>query len=203
MNPHGFPSRMTVGKMIELVSGKAGVLNGRFGDGTAFGGDKVEDVCTDLVHAGFSYTGKDYLTSGITGEPLQAYIFMGPIYYQKLKHMVLDKMHARAQGPRTALTRQPTEGRSRDGGLRLGEMERDCLIAYGASNLLVERLMISSDAFDVDVCNQCGLLGYKDWCQFCRRSDTLRELEMPYACKLLFQELMCMNIVPRIRLTDL
>jgi len=203
MNPHGFPSRMTVGKMIELVSGKAGVLNGRFGDGTAFGGDKVEDVCTDLVHAGFSYTGKDYLTSGITGEPLQAYIFMGPIYYQKLKHMVLDKMHARAQGPRTALTRQPTEGRSRDGGLRLGEMERDCLIGHGAAMLLYERLMIASDHYRAYVCQQCGLIGYKNWCQYCRRADTLCELELPYACKLLFQELMSMNIAPRISLDDL
>ncbi|KAK2491913.1 hypothetical protein MC885_018642 [Smutsia gigantea] len=163
MNPHGFPSRMTVGKLIELLAGKAGVLDGRFHYGTAFGGSKVKDVCEDLVRHGYNYLGKDYVTSGITGEPLEAYIYFGPVYYQKLKHMVLDKMHARARGPRAVLTRQPTEGRSRDGGLRLGEMERDCLIGYGASMLLLERLMISSDAFEVDVCGQCGLLGYSGW----------------------------------------
>ena len=163
MNPHGFPSRMTVGKLIELLAGKAGVLDGKFHYGTAFGGDKVEDVSADLIRHGFNYAGKDYVTSGITGEPLQAYIYFGPVYYQKLKHMVLDKIHARSRGPRAVLTRQPTEGRARDGGLRLGEMERDCLIGYGASMLIMERLMISSDSFEVDVCGQCGLLGYSGW----------------------------------------
>ena len=114
--------------------------------------------------------------------------------------MVLDKMHARAKGPRAVLTRQPTEGRSRDGGLRLGEMERDCLIGYGASMLLLERLMISSDAFAVDVCNRCGLLGYSGWCHTCKSSAQVSSLKIPYACKLLFQELQCMNIVPRLTL---
>ena len=163
MNPHGYPSRMTVGKLMELLAGKAGVLDGKFHYGTAFSGDRVEDICADLIRNGYNYQGKDFLTSGITGEPLSAYIFFGPIYYQKLKHMVLDKMHARSKGPRAVLTRQPTEGRSREGGLRLGEMERDCLIGYGASMLLLERLMISSDIFEVDVCGKCGLLGYSGW----------------------------------------
>ena len=125
MNPHGFPSRMTVGKMIELIAGKAGVLDGVRRYGSAFGGDPVASCSAALVTAGYHYGGKEILTSGITGEPLRSYIFFGPMYYQKLKHMVLDKMHARARGPRAVLTRQPTEGRSRDGGLRLGEMERD------------------------------------------------------------------------------
>ena len=129
---------------------------------------KSNILCIHKVVFNIFLQGKDVLTSGITGEPLQAYIYHGPVYYQKLKHMVLDKMHGRARGPRAVLTRQPTEGRSREGGLRLGEMERDCLIAYGASMLLIERLMISSDAFDVDVCNECGLLGYKGWCHNCR-----------------------------------
>lgn len=200
MNPHGYPSRMTVGKLMELMGSKAGVLDGKFHYGTAFGGDKVCDLSEDLVKHGFNYLGKDFVTSGITGEPLEAYIFFGPIYYQKLKHMVLDKMHARAKGPRAVLTRQPTEGRSRDGGLRLGEMERDCLIGYGASMLLLERLMISSDAFEVDVCGECGLLGYSGWCEFCKSSRHVSTLKMPYACKLLFQELQSMNIVPRLSL---
>merc|ERR1719192_3114851 len=200
MNPHGFPSRMTVGKLMELLGGKAGVLEGKFHYGTAFGGSKVEDICDELVKNGYNYQGKDILTSGITGEPLEAYIYHGPVYYQKLKHMVVDKMHGRARGPRALLTRQPTEGRSREGGLRLGEMERDCLIAYGASMLLVERLMISSDAFDVDVCNKCGLLGYKGWCHNCQSSSSVSSIQIPYACKLLFQELQAMNIVPRLKL---
>ena len=138
MNPHGLPSRMTVGKMMELIAGKAGVMDGVRRYGSAFGGDPAEQCSAALVQAGFHYAGKEYLTSGITGEPLRSYIFFGPIYYQKLKHMVLDKMHARARGPRAALTRQPTEGRSRDGGLRLGEMERDCALrSPGFSPLLL------------------------------------------------------------------
>ncbi|CAI4051907.1 hypothetical protein SKDZ_15G3490 [Saccharomyces kudriavzevii ZP591] len=203
MNPHGFPSRMTVGKMIELISGKAGVMNGTLEYGTCFGGSKLEDMSKILVDQGFNYSGKDMLYSGITGECLQAYIFFGPIYYQKLKHMVLDKMHARARGPRAVLTRQPTEGRSRDGGLRLGEMERDCVIAYGASQLLLERLMISSDAFEVDVCDKCGLMGYSGWCTTCKSAENIIKMTIPYAAKLLFQELLSMNIAPRLRLEDI
>lgn len=237
MNPHGFPSRMTVGKLLEFLAGKAGVIEGKFKRGTAFGdqkdsthADRAEDISQILIDNGYDYRGKDYVTSGITGEPLQAYIFFGPVYYQKLKHMVLDKMHARARGPRTLLTRQPREGRSRDGGLRLGEMERDCLIGHGTSMLLTERLMHSSDAFEVHVCSTCGLLGYKNWCQFCKSSVGVTPLQIPYdypnflsfpvlqlfgpaqrgayhpgvwhryACKLLFQELQSMNIVPRLTL---
>lgn len=202
MNPHGFPSRMTVGKLIELLAGKAGVLKGEFHYGTAFGGSKVTDVCEELARNGYNYLGKDMYYSGITGEPLQAYIYSGPVYYQKLKHMVQDKMHARARGPRAVLTRQPTEGRSKEGGLRLGEMERDCLIGYGASMMLVERLMISSDAFDVDICNKCGLMAYSGWCHSCRANGCVSTISMPYACKLLFQELQSMNIVPRLTLKN-
>mmetsp|Transcript_28386 Transcript_28386/g.45991 ORF Transcript_28386/g.45991 Transcript_28386/m.45991 type:complete len:176 (+) Transcript_28386:128-655(+) len=172
------------------------------GFGQAFAGDSVASLSKVLISRGFNYSGKDMVTSGITGEPLAAYIFMGPIYYQKLKHMVLDKMHARARGPRAVLTRQPTEGRSRDGGLRLGEMERDCLIGYGASALLMERLMFSSDAFSISVCQSCGLLGYAGYCQYCKSSANVSSIKIPYACKLLFQELQSMNILPRLELRD-
>ncbi|KAI5284987.1 DNA-directed RNA polymerase III subunit RPC2 [Ascosphaera aggregata] len=202
MNPHGFPSRMTVGKMLELLTGKAGVLAGKFGYGTPFGGTPVEEASQTLIDHGFSYGGKDYLTSGITGEPLPFYVFTGPIYYQKLKHMVQDKMHSRARGPRAILTRQPTEGRSRDGGLRLGEMERDCLVAYGTSQLLLERLMISSDQHEVDVCEKCGFMGYSGWCQRCKTSRGVVRMVIPYAAKLLFQELFSMNVVARLKMED-
>ena len=135
--------------------------------------------------------------------------------------MVMDKMHARARfvflspfqtmelttalhhrGPRATLTRQPTEGRSREGGLRLGEMERDCLIGYGATQLLLERLMISSDKFEVNACEECGLIGYNGWCTYCKSSKRVASLVIPYAAKLLFQELMAMNVVPRLVLDD-
>ncbi|KAI9671132.1 MAG: DNA-directed RNA polymerase III core subunit ret1 [Caeruleum heppii] len=202
MNPHGFPSRMTVGKMLELVAGKAGVMSGELQYGTAFGGSRVEDMGDILIANGFSYSGKDFMTSGITGESLPAYVFFGPIYYQKLKHMVQDKMHSRSRGPRAILTRQPTEGRSRDGGLRLGEMERDCLIAYGASQLLLERLMLSSDAHEVDICETCGMMGYQNWCPSCKSSKRVTRMTIPYAAKLLIQELLSMNIKARLKLED-
>ncbi|KAL0212213.1 hypothetical protein RCL1_005839 [Eukaryota sp. TZLM3-RCL] len=201
MNPHGFPSRMTVGKMIELVGGKAGLGPGRLADATVFEGDPVDFLGRLLIEHGYSFTGKDYLTCGITGEPLQTYIFFGPIYYQKLKHMVLDKMHARARGPKAILTRQPTEGRSRDGGLRLGEMERDSLLGYGTSMLLQERLMLSSDQFDAHVCGQCGLVGYLGWCQRCKSGSQMTAMKIPYAAKLLLQELQSMNIAARLEIS--
>ena len=203
MNPHGFPSRMTVGKMLELLAGKAGVLSGKLQYGTAFGGSKVEDMGDVLIAHGFSYSGKDFVTCGMSGESLPAYVFFGPIYYQKLKHMVQDKMHSRSRGPRAILTRQPTEGRSRDGGLRLGEMERDCLIAYGASQLLLERLMLSSDAHEVDVCGRCGMMqGWKGWCGVCKTSEGVVKMTVPYAAKLLVQELLSMNVSARVVLGD-
>ncbi|KAI4869105.1 beta and beta-prime subunits of DNA dependent RNA-polymerase [Hypoxylon rubiginosum] len=204
MNPHGFPSRMTVGKLLECLTGKAAVVQGHkdYGFGDAFRSHPLEEMSKELVNAGFSWEGKDYFTSGITGEPLQAYIFNGPIYYQRLKHMVADKMHSRSRGPRAILTRQPTEGRSRDGGLRLGEMERDCLIAYGASQLLLERLMVSSDACEIDICERCGLFGYKGYCGNCKSSRKVARMTMPYAAKLLIQELISMNVGVRLQLED-
>ncbi|QUC21061.1 uncharacterized protein UV8b_05304 [Ustilaginoidea virens] len=204
MNPHGFPSRMTVGKLLECLTGKASIIDGRpdYGFGDAFRPHPVKDMSQVLIDYGFSWQGKDYFTSGLTGEPLEAYIFNGPIYYQRLKHMVQDKMHSRSRGPRAILTRQPTEGRSRDGGLRLGEMERDCLIAYGASQLLLERLMLSSDGVSLDICQQCGLFGYKGYCNTCKSTRQVTQMQMPYAAKLLVQELISMNVGVRLQLED-
>jgi DNA-directed RNA polymerase III subunit RPC2 len=204
MNPHGFPSRMTVGKLLECLTGKASIVHGRpdYGFGDAFRSHPLEEMSQVLVDHGFSWEGKDYFTSGITGEPLEAYVFNGPIYYQRLKHMVQDKMHSRSRGPRAILTRQPTEGRSRDGGLRLGEMERDCLIAYGASQLLLERLMISSDGTEIDICQHCGLFGYKGYCHTCKSTREVTKMTMPYAAKLLVQELISMNVGVRLQMDD-
>jgi len=174
MNPHGFPSRMTVGKMIELISGKAGLFTGRIGNGTCFSSDRVEDISKDLIAAGFSYSGKEMLMSGITGEPCQAYIFFGPVFYQSLKHMVKDKMQARAKGRTVMLTRQPTQGRAKEGGMRLGEMERDCLLGHGASSILYERMLLSSDVYEASVCSKCGLIGYQGYCHRCKSSDYMK-----------------------------
>jgi len=199
MNPHGYPSRMTVGKLLELIGGKAGCLKGRLHSGTAFAGDKVEDLCRILTDNGFSYTGKDTLISGTTGQYLSCYVFSGPIFYQRLKHMVADKIHARSTGKVTVLTRQPTEGRSKEGGLRLGEMERDCLLGFGASDLLLERLLFSSDDSTVLVCEHCGFFQHGKRCDSCKAASVYR-VKMPYACKLLFQELISMGIRPKINL---
>lgn len=198
MNPHGFPSRMTVGKIIELISGKAALLTGDYRDSSAFCDAKIDEIEKILTSNGYNYSGKDIFYSGTTGKIMTGYVFFGPVYYQKLKHMVADKIHSRARGPRAILTRQPTEGRSRDGGLRLGEMERDCLIGYGASGLLIERLLVSSDLFECKVCRKCGVITMKK-CQLCNEDD-IADIRIPYACKLLFQELISMNILPRLHI---
>lgn len=203
MNPHGFPSRMTVGKLKELIAGKSAVIKGTIHDATVFGGTTLDEMESILVGSGFHLKCKEIMTSGITGELLKAYIYFGPIYYQKLKHMVLDKIHGRPRGPRAVLTRQPTEGRAREGGLRLGEMERDCLIGHGVSMLLIERLMLSSDAYTADVCTKCGLFGYLNWCSSCRSSQDVASIQIPYAYKLLIQELQSMNIDARLRLAKM
>lgn len=203
MNPHGFPSRMTVGKLKELMAGKSAVVKGTIHDATVFGGTTLGEMENILMEAGFHLKSKEIMTSGITGELLKAYIYFGPIYYQKLKHMVLDKIHGRPRGPRAVLTRQPTEGRAREGGLRLGEMERDCLIGHGVSMLLIERLMLSSDAYNADVCTKCGLFGYLNWCSSCRSSQDVASIQIPYAYKLLIQELQSMNIDARLMLSKM
>jgi DNA-directed RNA polymerase II subunit RPB2 len=194
---------------MECVLGKACAIGGTYGDATPFTssstGNAAERICELLAKVGMEQgnahdrTGWENMTNGMTGEPVKAKIFMGPTYYQRLKHMVADKMHARAQGHVTTLTRQPLEGRSRDGGLRFGEMERDCMIAHGASRFLKERLFDCSDPYTIVVCDDCGtIVASKDSCHACRKDNVTRK-NMPYAAKLLVQELMAMSIKVQIK----
>ena len=192
MNPHGFPSRMTIGKIVELIGAKIGSISGKFLDGTPFLKSKKIHFEKRLKNLGFSSKGKDIYFSGITGEPMLMEVFSGPVYYQKLKHMVKDKIHARAKGPRSNITRQPVEGRIKGGGLRFGEMERDCLVSYGASETIIERLLISSDIFVANFDFLTGFFNEK------KNKKNIFSIKMPYACKLLFQELQSMNILPRL-----
>jgi DNA-directed RNA polymerase II subunit RPB2 len=204
INPHAVPSRMTIAQLIECILGKSCSLLGYSGDGTGFNETKIEDVIQILENQGFEGMGNEVLYGGINGEQMKTSIFMGPTYYQRLKHMSSDKVHSRAGGPIVAMTRQPSEGRSNHGGLRFGEMERDCMIAHGASFFLKERMIDVSDKFSVYTCNKCNLIctGNKDKtifeCKKCKNFSSFSKINIPYACKLLLQELMCMSIGPRL-----
>ena len=205
VNPHAIPSRMTIGQLIECLLGKTGTILGMEGDSTPFTGldpKKISDILT--THCGMDDCGNEVLYNGLTGEQLLVNIFIGPTFYQRLKHMVVDKYHSRSTGPVVLLTRQPAEGRTRDGGLRFGEMERDCIISHGAAAFLKERLLDVSDNYKVYVCNKCYMIGsvnekkniYK--CDHCPNTTVFNEIRLPYACKLLIQELISMSIVPRL-----
>ena len=204
INPHAFPSRMTVGMFLESVTGKAAALRGSKMDGSAFVGEKLEDVKGVLEAAGFKYSGKETMYDGRTGKAFPVDVFIGVVYYQKLHHMVADKIHARARGQVQMLTKQPTEGRARGGGLRFGEMERDCLIAYGASMMLKDRLLDESDKADIYVCERCGLVSYYDIkqrrfvCRVCGDKAKVTSVSVAYAFKLLLQEMMSLDVAPRL-----
>ena len=204
VNPHAIPSRMTVGQLAECLLGKVSLLKGCESDATSFNKTNVSDVSDLLQEFGFNKNGTEVLYNGRTGEQIKTQIFIGPTYYQRLKHMVGDKVHSRSTGPYNLLTRQPAEGRSRDGGLRIGEMERDCLLSHGVTNFLNERLFTCSDKYFVYVCDVCGMIasGNKEKnlyeCKFCNNNNFISKIKLPYACKLFFQELMSMGIITRI-----
>ena len=206
MNPHAIPSRMTIGQLIECIMGKTCCLLGRYGDATPFSkfADKnLKNLMDTLQSLGFERAGNEILYNGRTGEQLSTEIFIGPTYYQRLKHMVDDKTHSRPTGPSVTLTRQPAEGRSRDGGLRCGEMERDCFLAHGTAGFCKEILLDKSDHFKAFVCRKCGNFAIvnpaskKYECRGCNNLTSFTEVRLPYACKLFLQELNTMSIAPR------
>jgi DNA-directed RNA polymerase II subunit RPB2 len=211
VNPHAIPSRMTIGQLMECLMGKLCAIHGQQGDATPFRGTSIEEISDRLEAYGYDRLGGETLYNGMTGEALPGKIFIGPTYYQRLKHMVLDKQHSRSRGPVQILTRQPVEGRAREGGLRFGEMERDCIISHGAANVLSERLFEQSDPFVATVCSKCGMLAQpvadktllrqkRPFCRACNDHTSVQDVRMPYAFKLLLQELMAMNIAARLRL---
>jgi DNA-directed RNA polymerase II subunit RPB2 len=212
VNPHAIPSRMTIGHLIECLNSKKVVLKDRIDpkdyDATPFTNDfSIDSISNQLHELGYQRHGNEVMFNGFTGKKEDILIFIGPTFYQKLKHMVADKMYSRRIGKYDILTRQPPEGRSRNGGLRFGEMERDCMISHGASLFLKERLFEVSDKYSVKVCGRCGLIGeiesYEDGrlgCRICNQSDKIADVSLPYCCKLLFQELMAMHIKPIMKL---
>ncbi|KAL7920794.1 hypothetical protein ACQKWADRAFT_297325 [Trichoderma austrokoningii] len=204
INPHAIPSRMTIAHLIECLLSKVSTLEGMEGDATPFTDVTVDSVSELLRKHGYQSRGFEIMYNGHTGRKLRAQVFFGPTYYQRLRHMVDDKIHARARGPVQIMTRQPVEGRARDGGLRFGEMERDCMIAHGAASFLKERLFEVSDAFRVHICEICGLmtpianLSKQSFeCRPCKNKTKIAQIHIPYAAKLLFQELQSMNIAAR------
>jgi DNA-directed RNA polymerase II subunit RPB2 len=208
VNPHAIPSRMTIGQLNECLLAILCTLTGERGDGTMFQDLSLEYLCERLEAAGYDRHGRVRLHNGFTGEPYEAMVFLGPTYYQRLRHMAADKDHARSRGPVLMLSRQPTEGRARDGGLRFGEMERDSLISYGVAEFLRDRLLDNSDPSMLTLCGACGLLaqpeaegthvrGRRALCKNCGHGLQVRDMRSPFAFRLLLQELQAMGLAVR------
>ncbi|MBI2084258.1 MAG: DNA-directed RNA polymerase subunit A' [Candidatus Aenigmarchaeota archaeon] len=200
-NPHGIPSRMTMGQLLEIIAGKVAALTGKYVNASAFSPTPENELRNTLVAHGFRNDGKEIMYDGRTGKRFDSQIFIGSTFYQKLDHLVSNKIHARSRGPVTLLTKQPTEGRSKEGGLRLGEMEKDCLIAHGASLVLKERF--DSDKTTVCICTLCGLVSIQDRVKnkkICpiHGESKIVDVEMSYAFKLMLDELKSMLIYPKI-----
>jgi len=205
-SPHGIPSRMTISHLIEIVAGKTGALSGSYINGTTFDSEPEEKIREELKTLGFRENGVETFYNGITGEMYEAKIFVGSMYYLKLKHLVANKIHSRARGPIQLLTRQPTEGRAKEGGLRLGEMEKDTFVAHGASLLLKERF--DSDKTIVPVCENCGIIAIKDdfknksYCSICGENVEINDVEISYAFKLILDEFKSLGIYPKLQLQN-
>ena len=205
-SPHGIPSRMTVSHLLELIAGKTGALSGRYIDATTFDEEPEEAIRKELLSLGFRENGVETMYNGISGKQFKAKIYIGSMYYLKLKHMVANKLHSRGRGPIQLLTRQPTEGRAKEGGLRLGEMEKDTFIAHGASLLLKERF--DSDRTIVPVCEECGVIAIhnefkdKSYCPICGDNVEINNVEISYAFKLMLDELKSLGIYPKLKLKD-
>jgi DNA-directed RNA polymerase II subunit RPB2 len=226
INPHAFPSRMTINQLMATVLGKKCLLAGeRFGDGTPFSetSGNIEKVCDELRALGFSGDGLETMTNGMTGERIPSRIFIGPTYYFRLKHLSSEKLHARARGSVTNLYRQPLEGRSRGGGLRIGEMEASSLLSSGISKMTRERLFEFSDYYQLPMCNGCGdfahavpelesvvgvaaaaassssMASQTYYCRVCKTTETCGQMLLPYAAKLLFFQLNTMGIKTKMR----
>lgn len=205
-SPHGVPSRMTVSHLLELIGGKVGALSGRYIDGTSFDSEVEGDLRQQLLELGFRENGTETLYNGHTGEQFTAKIYIGNMYYMKLKYMVANKIQSRARGPIQLLTRQPTEGRAKEGGLRLGEMEKDTFVAHGASLLLKERF--DSDKTLVPVCESCGIIAVYDeyknkkYCPLCGDNVEISNIEVSYAFKLILDEFKSLGIYPKLQLKN-
>ncbi len=206
INPHAFPSRMTVGQFLESIAGKAAALQGEMVDGTPFINEPLESLSEILRKLGLEPGGRELMYDGQSGRMFESHIYVGLTFYQKLHHMVVDKIHARARGQVQMLTRQPTEGRARGGGLRFGEMERDCLVGHGTAMLLKDRLLEESDAYTIYVCERCGKLAFYDIrqrkyvCPICEGKGNVEPVTVSYAFKLLLQELQSLCLSPTLEL---